>query len=1266
MSSTAADGFGLERVFPGKSAMAARMRAFDWSTTDLGAPPTWPSTLRVALGICLTAQLPMQIWWGPARTFFYNDACTPLFAASNQASLTLGDAGAEAWPKLLPQIDPEIEQVFATGVASGPVASRLVFNRNHPSREIAVTFSFSPLLGESGGVEGVFGICSEPPALSGKEQQAFLLKLNDALRPLSDAVEIQRVAMRLVGEFLEVDRALYNEIRDDGETIHIEDNYVRGDFPKVTGDFAVRAFGAAMDILRRGEVLIIEDQTTTPLKTPLERAASIALGVLASATVPLIKEGCWVANFGVLHGSPRQWTENEIGILQETAERTWAAVERARAEAASRTSEEKYHTLFDSIDEGFCVIEIIDDAAGVGIDYRFLEVNRVFERQTGLKNVTGKLCSEVTPGTESYWLENYDYVARTGEPLRVEDYHEATMRWYLAYASRVGGEGSRQVAIVFDDITERKQHERRREFLLKLNDALRFQANAVAIQATATEIVMNHFEADRCYYCEIEDDKAIIRRDAAHEDLPSVAGVYLLKDFPLFKAMMNGGVPLVVQDSRVTDAMDEALKQLCVQMKIISFINIPVVKDNRYTGNLCITRSAPGDWPNFEVKLAEEIAERTWAAVERAKAEEALRASEARIRITVEAAQMATWDWTISTGEVFWNEQHFLLFGMAPQDRAMTSADFFNHVHPDDRAWLGATLQAAIDQRRVFQAEFRSLNEDGSKRWMSGYGRVVAEADGQAMRMSGVMFDITERKEAEEALRESETRQAIILETMAEGVVTIDCDGRFFSANAAAERILGVARSELIGQSIYTPPYQRFDLDGAPWGDHPLLAEIVAAGPRIFHHDYVIERRDGSRVVVSRNITAMLKTAGLVLGFVSTLSDITEQKRTETALRDSEARFRAVANLVPDLLWSNDATDVIDWYNQRWLEYTGQTLEKAAAYGWLNVVHPDERAIALDNFQQALEQGEPFRQEQRLANALGEYRWFLVQATPLKDANGKILRWFGAATDIHEQRIVRETLEQRVQERTHELEALSVSRQQLLDRILKVQEDERRRIAHELHDTLGQFLSALNLRLSLLQQSVQLHDEAASPIAEELGQLWQLVNEIDSELRRLTMELRPPILDDLGLDEAIRRYAEAWSQTTAIPVDVYTAGFAGERLAHTIELPIYRIVQEALTNVLKHAQASTVSVILERRLKELQLIIEDNGVGFDPNAVDSQEEGRRSLGLIGMKERAALVGGWVDLETAPGVGTTVYVHIPLHTDKSELSQDFPPSRNRPS
>ena len=220
---------------------------------------------------------------------------------------------------------------------------------------------------------------------------------------------------------------------------------------------------------------------------------------------------------------------------------------------------------------------------------------------------------------------------------------------------------------------------------------------------------------------------------------------------------------------------------------------------------------------------------------------------------------------------------------------------------------------------------------------------------------------------------------------------------------------------------------------------------------------------------------------------------------------------------------------------------------------------------------------------------------------------------------------------------------LSQARHALLQQLVTVQEDERRRIARELHDSLGQFLSALNLRMWMVEQTMDMSAE----IMEDMRQLHQLVGEVERELNRLTMELRPPALDDFGLPEAIRRYAEEWGRTTGIPVDVYASVAEGERLEFMAEIAVYRIVQEALTNVLKHARASAVSIVLERQRSDLRLVVEDNGGGFDLQAA----RGGGRLGLVGMRERAALAGGWMEIETAPNAGTTLYVQIPVQREE---------------
>jgi len=215
-----------------------------------------------------------------------------------------------------------------------------------------------------------------------------------------------------------------------------------------------------------------------------------------------------------------------------------------------------------------------------------------------------------------------------------------------------------------------------------------------------------------------------------------------------------------------------------------------------------------------------------------------------------------------------------------------------------------------------------------------------------------------------------------------------------------------------------------------------------------------------------------------------------------------------------------------------------------------------------------------------------------------------------------------------------------------MERIITAQEGERQRLAHELHDTLGQFLSALNLRLSLLHSA-----EGILPtVSDELGRLRALTSQIDHEVDRLTIELRPPALGHLGLADALRSYVEEWIATSGIPVEMLITGLNDHRLAPAAETTAYRIVQEALSNVLKHAQATAVSVIVERTSSMLRVIVEDNGVGFERSQSTPDGTGGRQVGLIGMLERATLAGGEVTIESAPGAGTTIYLHIPLRED----------------
>jgi signal transduction histidine kinase len=256
-----------------------------------------------------------------------------------------------------------------------------------------------------------------------------------------------------------------------------------------------------------------------------------------------------------------------------------------------------------------------------------------------------------------------------------------------------------------------------------------------------------------------------------------------------------------------------------------------------------------------------------------------------------------------------------------------------------------------------------------------------------------------------------------------------------------------------------------------------------------------------------------------------------------------------------------------------------------------------------------------------------------------------------------ELRRARDELEAKVAERTEELSRVNetlkaevaehrkvdAERGQLLKRLVTAQEEERRRISRELHDQMGQYLSAMMLRLKTLQPLVEGQEAALSG----LQKLEELNGKLVDEVHHLAWELRPAALDDLGLHTVLQNYTEKWSERSGIAVDFHSGGLGRQRLPPDVETTVYRIVQESLTNVLKHAEARRVSVIVERRRDHLLVIIEDDGRGFEVEEVSRAQGPGGGLGLLGMRERVALVGGALSLDSSPGWGTTARVRIPV-------------------
>ncbi|HSM83029.1 MAG TPA: PAS domain S-box protein, partial [Nodosilinea sp.] len=295
----------------------------------------------------------------------------------------------------------------------------------------------------------------EAPQTAQADLDAFRVKLADALRSLADPIDIQITASRILGEYLNANRVVYFECQN--YTYCVERDYVNG-VDTIAGCYPVAEFGPAIFTeFCAGRTVVVADVAADPQLSPAERATYASVQNAAHIGVPLVKNGDFVAGLAVHSATPRPWTQAEINLAEDTAERTWAAVERARAEAALRQSEEKYRTLFQNIDEGFCLLEMIFDDRGQAVDFRYLETNPAFVNHAG-QPMAGKRIRELVPNFEQIWIDTYGQVALTGEPMRLEHVVKGLGdQWFETYAFRYGGEGSRIVAVLFTNVTDRKQ-----------------------------------------------------------------------------------------------------------------------------------------------------------------------------------------------------------------------------------------------------------------------------------------------------------------------------------------------------------------------------------------------------------------------------------------------------------------------------------------------------------------------------------------------------------------------------------------------------------------------------------------------------------------------------------------------------------------------------------------------------------------------------------------------------------------------------------------
>jgi len=458
----------------------------------------------------------------------------------------------------------------------------------------------------------------------------------------------------------------------------------------------------------------------------------------------------------------------------------------------------------------------------------------------------------------------------------------------------------------------------------------------------------------------------------------------------------------------------------------------------------------------------------------------------------------------------------------------------------------------------------------------------------------------------------AQLRLAAIVQSSHDAIISVDLNGIIQTWNPAAERMFGFSEAEAVGQSIaiFVSPEKR--------DEQRQILERARGGEFVSGYETTRVTKTGRPIEVSVTASPVRDAAGMLVGISGIVRDVTERNRALAALRESEARFRLIADSAPIMLWMTGIDMLCTYVSRGWVEFTGRPLEAQLGAGWTEPLHPDDISYCLRTFEEAFGRRESFRMEYRVRRHDGEYRWVLDSGAPRFDSDGRFAGYIGTAMDVSEHRLAEEALSN------------------LNHRLLESLENERSRIARELHDDFAQRMALMAMELDGLGNALQNQADMQGRVQ----RLYERAAQLSTDLQAVSHNLHPGKLEYLGLVAAADVFCRDMSAQHYVSVD-FRHQAVPEHISKAIALGVFRVLQEALTNAVKHARTHEFSVTLRGEGNVISLEVVDRGVGFDVQAHSS------GLGLLSMRERLALIGGGIAIDSQPGHGTAVRVHVPL-------------------
>jgi len=520
-------------------------------------------------------------------------------------------------------------------------------------------------------------------------------------------------------------------------------------------------------------------------------------------------------------------------------------------------------------------------------------------------------------------------------------------------------------------------------------------------------------------------------------------------------------------------------------------------------------------------------------------------------------------------------------------------------------------LDTGVGAREELLVEWRDRSG-----WFDLTVEPLRDQAGTLVGITCAAIDLTERKQIDAALRKSEMLRFQALKSSQDLVFAVDHQYRLLFNNHVHQRILEENGEPplVVGESVFSRAYPAEFIEW--WRsayDRGLKGES-------FVSEFEWTTDSGVRRVFEDVFSPLRDALGEIIGCFVAGREITERRRVQSALLEAQ-RLAGLGNWEWDLSsgrhsWS---TEVYRIYGRDDSLPPAEYPEVARYFTKASWEH------MMEVIESARTRGQPYECDAEVVRENGEHRWVIARGKALKDSRGKVVTLRGTLQDITE----RKRLEQ--------------ERAEAITRLNEIQGEERRRISRDLHDHTAQMLVALSIGLKNLERSLA----DGRPVASQLQRLRSEVDEIQRQVREVAWALRTGERGQEGLENALRSYLEDWSERAQIAAEFECRGLAGVSLSEEIEDALYRVAQEALSNVRRHSKAHRVSVMLEQVEQTLRLFVEDDGCGFDPEQQRHSPVLGKCLGILGMRERVTLAGGIFIVESSVGSGTTILVRIPL-------------------